>query len=274
MASPIPTQLSPGVNVSEVDLSQFIQPESLNSGGMVGIFNWGPGYEKNRISTESQLAEIYGKPTLDQSDVAGNSDFLSAANFLKYSNNLSVIRALQSTDSNATSDEAGITNINSCQYRTISNFEEFKRLGGLSADSQGIEPIAHFRARYPGNFGDSLRVYVSDGNTSGSTTTTETTIQYQGVYDDFNIKGGYQGSMIVGITSGICGLTIGTFVEEMVPNGDGTERREIRLSFGGITGGLTFVNIPLYCYIPTTRVSFGILWSCIWDKLSHKHNTI
>jgi hypothetical protein len=246
MASPIPTQLSPGVNVSEVDLSQFIQPESLNSGGMVGIFNWGPGYEKNRISTESQLAEIYGKPTLDQSDVAGNSDFLSAANFLKYSNNLSVIRALQSTDSNATSDEAGITNINSCQYRTISNFEEFKRLGELSADSQGIEPIAHFRARYPGNFGDSLRVYVSDGNTSGSTTTTETTIEYQGVYDDFNIKGGYQGSMIVGITSGICGLTIGTFVEEMVSNEDGTERREIRLSFGGITGGLTFVNIPYY----------------------------
>jgi hypothetical protein len=37
MASPIPTQLSPGVNVSEIDLSQFVQPESFNSGGMVGV---------------------------------------------------------------------------------------------------------------------------------------------------------------------------------------------------------------------------------------------
>jgi hypothetical protein len=246
MASPIPTQLSPGVNVSEIDLSQFVQPESFNSGGMVGIFNWGPGYEKNRVSTESQLAELYGKPTLDQSDVAGNPDFLSAANFLKYSNNLSVIRALKSTDSNATSDEAGITNISSCQNRIISNLEEFKRLGGFSPDSQGIEPIAHFRARYPGNFGDSLRVYVSDGNTSGGTTPTSTSIQYQGSYDDFNIKGGYQGSMVVGITSGICGLTLVSFVENMVDDGNGGQRRELLLSQGGQTGGITFVNIPYY----------------------------
>ena len=40
MANPIPTQLSPGVKVSEVDLSQFVQLESLNTAGMVGIFNW------------------------------------------------------------------------------------------------------------------------------------------------------------------------------------------------------------------------------------------
>ena len=50
----MPFQLSPGVNVSEIDLSQFVQPESLNSGGMVGIFNWGPGYEN-----ESQYLRVF-----------------------------------------------------------------------------------------------------------------------------------------------------------------------------------------------------------------------
>jgi len=245
MASPIPTQLSPGVNVSEIDLSQFVQPESLNSGGMVGIFNWGPGYEKNRVSTESQLAELYGKPTLDQSDVVGNTDFLSAANFLKYSNNLNVIRVLKSTDSNSTSDEAGITNINSCQYRSISSFEEFKKLGGFSSDSQGIEPLAHFRARYPGNFGDSLKVYVSDGNTTG-TTPTGTQINYSGSYNDFTLKGGYQGSMIQGVTSGICGLTLQSFVEEIINDGQGNLSRTVIGSTGGNTGGITFINIPYY----------------------------
>jgi hypothetical protein len=243
MASPIPTQLSPGVNVSEIDLSQFVQPESFNSGGMVGVFNWGPGYEKNRVSTESQLAELYGKPTLDQSDIAGNPDFLSAANFLKYSNNLSVIRALKSTDSNATSDEAGITNINGCQYRTIPNLEEFKRLGGFSSSSQGIEPLAHFRARYPGNFGDSLRVYVSDGNTTG-TSIASTSINYSGSFNDFTLKGGYQGSMVVGITSGICGLTLQSFVEttnffeQIIPVGS--------TASSGLSGGITFINVPYY----------------------------
>lgn len=245
MSSPIPTQLSPGVNVSEIDLSQFVQPQSLNSAGMVGIFNWGPGYEKNRVSTESQLVGIYGKPTLDQSDVNGNSDFLSASNFLKYSNNLNVIRALKAQDSNATSVEAGITGVESCTFRTISNLDQFKRFGGFSGDIQGIENTAHFRARYPGNFGDSLRVYVSDGNTTSSGANTNT-LEFQGNFRDFTLKGGYQGLMVQGITHGTCGITFQAFVLDVSLDAEGNLIKTIVGSTGGLTGGETFASFDYY----------------------------
>ncbi len=119
MANPIPTQLSPGVNVSEIDLSQFIVPEGLNVGGMVGIFNWGPGLVATNISTESNLATIFGKPTSDASAVDGNQDFNAAANFLRYSSPLKVIRAIKAGEVNATSDDAGVTWIGSVDQRTL-----------------------------------------------------------------------------------------------------------------------------------------------------------
>ena len=132
MASPIPTQLSPGVKVSEIDLSQFIQPESLNSAGMVGTFNWGPCLIANRVTSESNLAALYGKPTLDPSDVDSEADFFAGANFLRYSNNLKAIRILQSGDKNSTSKEAGITSIANCTHGSIKNEAEFALLGGFS----------------------------------------------------------------------------------------------------------------------------------------------
>jgi hypothetical protein len=204
MASPIPTQLSPGVNVSEIDLSQFVQPESLNSGGMVGSFNWGPCLVANRVTSESDLAALFGKPTLDPSDSLSEIDFFAAANFLKYSNNLKVIRIEQSAETNSTSQEAGITSINNCTYPRINNEAEFAKIGGFSGQD-GIEPIAHFRAKYPGNFGDSLKVIVWDGatNETESINTTTTTT----AYTDFNLFGGYNLASMVGISSGTIGYT-------------------------------------------------------------------
>jgi hypothetical protein len=167
MASPIPTQLSPGVNVSEIDLSEFVQPQAANSAGMVGVFNWGPGSIATTVSSESELAGIFGKPTLDPSDTLSEDDFLSASNFLRYSNNLKVIRIVPALDANAASLDPGISSISNCTYRIIKNEDEFRNIGGFSA-SDGIEPIARFRAKYPGNFGNSLKVIVYDGSTAES----------------------------------------------------------------------------------------------------------
>jgi hypothetical protein len=197
MASPIPTQLSPGVNVSEIDLSQFVQPESLNSGGMVGTFNWGPCLVANRVTSESDLAALFGKPTLDPSDSLSEVDFFAAANFLKYSNNLKIIRLEQSSETNSTSQEAGITSINNCTHARIINEEQFAKLGGFSGQD-GIESIANFRAKYPGNFGDSLKVVVWDGVTSESSTN---------AYTDFNLFGGYALATMAGVSSGTIGYT-------------------------------------------------------------------
>jgi hypothetical protein len=220
MANPIPTQLSPGVNVSEIDLSQFIVPEGLNVGGMVGIFNWGPGLVATNISTESNLATIFGKPTSDASAVDGNQDFNAAANFLRYSSPLKVIRAIKAGEVNATSDDAGVTWIGSVDQRTIRNIDQFRTLGGFSA-GDGIETKAYFKARYPGTFGNSLRVVLFDGGTSDSVSTP--------AYSDFTLLGGYAGA-ITGVSSGNYGVTYTGFSDR----GSGAQQSSAGVSFESI----------------------------------------
>ena len=132
MANPIPVQLSPGVKVSEIDLSQFVQPESINSAGMVGVFNWGPSLLPTRVTSESNLAAIFGKPTLDSSDKGSETEFFSAANFLKYSNNLKVIRlhkAGVAGDINASTSDIGIATTEELDNLSIKTLEEFTELG-------------------------------------------------------------------------------------------------------------------------------------------------
>jgi hypothetical protein len=223
MANPIPTQLSPGVKVSEVDLSQFVQLESLNTAGMVGIFNWGPGSIATSVNSESNLAAIFGKPTLDPSDSTTESDFFAAANFLRYSSHLKVIRVIQAGDANAASEDVGVTGINNCDNRIISNHEEFVQLGGFSA-SAGIESLAHFRARYPGNFGDTFKVVVFDGATG------ETIITDTAGLQDFNLFGGYNN--IIGISGGTCGFSLNA-------------QRSNFINFEDFDGNVTEVSAPV-----------------------------
>ena len=224
MASPIPTQLSPGVKVSEIDLSLFVQPESFTRGGMAGVFNWGPGLVATTVSSESQLATIFGNPTLDQFDTEGNGDFLAAANFLRYGNNLRVVRALQSEDYNAVSVEPGITWINSVDYKTVKNEDEFRNFGGFSG-SDGIESKSYFKARYPGNFGNALAVVVYDGVTSE---TVQSTVNGFGL-SDFTLSGGYSNpSTMPGISYGTMGITlISTYVSLEVVDIDPDTGEEI-----------------------------------------------
>ena len=238
MASPIPTQLSPGVNVSEIDLSQFIQPEALNSAGMVGTFNWGPSLVTTRVTTESDLASVFGKPTLDASDTLSETDFFAASNFLRYSNNLKVVRILQASDSNATSQDLGITGIANCTYRTIKSPVEFRQLGGFSGQN-GIEPLAHFRGKYPGNFGNALKVVVYDGG-SGEASTTSTTVPTSAIVD-YDLAGGYALTNLIGVSSGTIGYTFtinGEFnsgAASGTPTFPGTD--DVSQSIIAVTGG-------------------------------------
>ena len=74
-------QLSPGVNVSEIDLSTVVPSVATSVGAFAGIFAWGPVNEVVTISDEVQLVDIFGKP-----DDNNYEHWFSAANFLAYSN--------------------------------------------------------------------------------------------------------------------------------------------------------------------------------------------
>ena len=92
-------QLSPGVQVSEIDLTTIVPSVATSIGGIAGKFAWGPVNEVVTISDEVRLVDRFGKPN------DGNAEYwFSAANFLAYSNTLKVVRAANLTSTlNSTS---------------------------------------------------------------------------------------------------------------------------------------------------------------------------
>lgn len=91
-------QLSPGINVSEIDLTNAVPAVGTSEGAFVGTFRWGPTNERVLISSESQLAARFGKPYISADGTWSNQQsFFSAANFLSYSSALYVTRTDDST---------------------------------------------------------------------------------------------------------------------------------------------------------------------------------
>lgn len=150
-------QLSPGVNVSEIDLTTIVPSVATSTGGIAGNFNWGPVGEVVTISDEVNLAQRFGKP-----DGTNYEYWFSAANFLAYSNNLKVVRAANTTSTlNATANSSGVLIKNSDDY--VANRE--------SASNTTYGPLG---ARYAGALGNSLRISLCPSSQAYSANLTVT----------------------------------------------------------------------------------------------------
>ena len=90
-------QVSPGVQVKEIDATGVIPAVSTSIGGFTGAFNWGPVEEITLVSSEDNMASIFSTPA--DSDTA--KYFLTAASFLKYGNALKVVRTVGTAARNA-----------------------------------------------------------------------------------------------------------------------------------------------------------------------------
>jgi len=95
-------QLSPGVLVTEKDLTSVVPQVATTAGAFAGAFQWGPVDAVVTISSENELVDRFGKPN----DTTFQS-FFTAANFLQYGNNLQVVRSVGSTARNAMANAAG-----------------------------------------------------------------------------------------------------------------------------------------------------------------------
>ena len=134
-------QLSPGVNVSEIDLTTIVPSVATSIGGIAGNFNWGPVGEVVTVSSENNLVSRFGEP-----DNTNYEYWFSAANFLAYSNNLKVVRAANTSSSNnSTANGTGVLIKNSDDY--AANRE--------TATNTAYGPFA---ARYAGALGNTLRI--------------------------------------------------------------------------------------------------------------------
>ena len=134
-------QVSPGVNVSEVDLSTVVPAVSTTEGALAGVFKWGPVDSRVLVDSEETLVSRFQKP-----DGSLNPEtFFTAANFLAYGNKLFVNRVIDSNAKNAVS--------NGSSAAVVVKNEDF-------IDSVSLTSNDHFVARYPGVLGNSLQVSV------------------------------------------------------------------------------------------------------------------
>lgn len=147
-------QVSPGVEVKEVDLTNVIPAVSTSIGAFAGHFSWGPVGEVKLVSSEKELINEYGTPvdTTTGGQYDNYTSFLQAASFLKYGNTLRVSRACSADAENAAGSryEAATT------VTLINNEDDF------DSANFGAKPGV-VQARYPGTAGNSLKLQIATG---------------------------------------------------------------------------------------------------------------
>lgn len=145
-------QVSPGVNVTEVDLTTVVPGVAASIGAIAGVFRWGPVGERVLVDSETKLVDMFGKPTSLNPET-----FLTAANFLGYSTALYVVRAANttaSTNSTLTAVANAVASVNNVSY-TVKNRTDYDSKTFSNNDVLYI-------AKYPGDLGNSLKVSVVD----------------------------------------------------------------------------------------------------------------
>lgn len=143
----MPFQVSPGVNVSEIDLTTVIPAVSTSTGAIAGPWNWGPVEEVRQVSNENELVSVFGKP-----DSNNFGTFFTAANFLAYGDDLRVVRAANTQSNTAfviVPSAAGVIAANS----QIKNDDDYE------STSLPISTTC-FASKAPGSLGNTLKVGV------------------------------------------------------------------------------------------------------------------
>tara|TARA_Y100000114_G_scaffold72163_1_gene66103 strand:- start:6824 stop:9157 length:2334 start_codon:yes stop_codon:yes gene_type:complete len=136
-------QLSPGVDVKEIDLTAIIPAVSTTKAGFAGLFNWGPVEQRITVTSVNDLVERFNNP-----DNVNYSYWFTAANYLGYSNNLQVVRVVDQDTAKNASTNGGFF---------VKNDEHFEEV-----DSTATAANHEFIGKYCGTLGNSLFVSVSD----------------------------------------------------------------------------------------------------------------
>lgn len=146
-------QVSPGVNVSEIDLTTVIPAVSTSVGAVAGLFRWGPVGKRTLVSSEIELVSRFGKPTNHNPET-----FFTAANFLSYGNALYVVRAANTTDyaNGVISAVANVGSVTNAQVFVVKNDDVYESV------NTAVDTDVLYIARYPGELGNSLKISVCD----------------------------------------------------------------------------------------------------------------
>ena len=147
MATP---QLSPGIITREVDLTVGRAENVLdNIGAIAGPFSTGPVEEPVNITTERDLLQIFGKPSIANNQY---EYWMSASSYLSYGGILKVVRA----------DDTSLINSNAAvgadsTTLKIKNFDDYN-----SEYSDDDLQTFYFAGKNPGSWANNLKVCFID----------------------------------------------------------------------------------------------------------------
>ena len=160
-------QVSPGVQVQEIDATNVIPAVSSSSAAYCGHFRWGPAEEVHTVSSGKGLVDLFGEP--DNTDIAAEH-FYPAAMYLDYGIDLKVVRVATTNMVNATTTSG--------QSLLIKNLTHYR-----ANYNDGSASVGNYAARYAGALGNSLKVSVCGGAnpySQASVTTTNGTSSADG----------------------------------------------------------------------------------------------
>ena len=143
MALGVPSS-SPAVVIKEIDASTSIRTAATTIGGTVGDFRWGPVGVPMTVATETELVSTFAAP-----DEANSVEFHSAAYYLRYADNMKVVRTTDANAKNAyDADSAGAA-------PAVGNQTDW------DAQESTLSGANHtFVAKYPGAMGNGLTISV------------------------------------------------------------------------------------------------------------------
>ena len=148
----MPFQVSPGVNVTELDFTSIVPAAATSLAGISFPTEWGPANEPILIDTPKTFRETFGD--IKEWNAA---NYMTALNFLSYTRGLLMVRAMGGNTVTSNANTAGITAgaVGAGAYAPNDEYDMTNLKGG-------------FYARYAGEKGNSLAVSIGRNGVTGS----------------------------------------------------------------------------------------------------------
>jgi len=226
-------QVSPGVNVTEVDLTTIVPTVATTTGAHAGIFNWGPVSLPTLVGSETQVVSQFGYPNANNAET-----WFTAANFLTYGNSLYITRAANTSGSYVSNSSATTANslavalnayapanaaantVNPAVLNQTNYFSVWSNTNSNGFISTTFDSNIYYAAKYPGQYGSSIRVavcdspnaYTSNLNSNGTTEFANITVSIGSsnlVIAAANATGGVDAGSITFANSLVSTLTAG-----------------------------------------------------------------
>ena len=149
----MPFQLSPGVNVSEIDLTTIIPAVASTDGAFAGIFQWGPVDEITLTNNQETLVDIFGNPNTTVAE-----HWFTASNFLDYGNKLHIVRVVNDSATAAGAANNAVSSPQAARRILVKNDQDYDE----QVESGFHTDFGKWVARYPGDLGNNLKVSICD----------------------------------------------------------------------------------------------------------------